>query len=407
VLVEKEGNLVSSLPGDDQISWETLQAWWNQGNGIVFWCAHGNEEGACRDIWYQDPNGNGLPEQMETTEPMFIDTQFPKLVTEDFPPVVFEASCLNGNPQAHGNLAHTLLQRVTVGNVASSRITIGTVGETQGSTPWRLSPFDPGAFSLGVYFTHSLAVSRKPLGEALRAARTTLTFGAQPWTFKTQLEFNLYGDPCLVLPACSDDSQCNDSNPCSGEESCQDGKCQAGIAVVCPQPDTPLDECSQIQCLPDDGCVTVFKEDFTRCAASDPCASAGFCEQGRCKVAPKICPPTGNPCTLSSCHEVTGNCLSHPLPDGIPCAVLGTEGACAAGECVLPRPEPDLLPDAQPDVQPEVGAAETVEAPPPQPRGCAAGAAGTIPSLALLLLAALALARAGHARVHAGGRSDV
>ena len=49
---------------------------------------------------------------------------------------------------------------------------------------------------------------------------------------------------------------------------------------------------------------------------------------------PVICPPScddGNPCTDNACDTATGQCVTKPSPDGIPCGACGA--VCVAGAC--------------------------------------------------------------------------
>jgi len=397
VLGEWAGNLTSSWPGDDFLDETRMPEYWSQGYGAVVWSAHGNYDLACRDVWHIDANEDGLPQQGETEEPAFINTLFYKAATDEFPPIVFQGSCLTACPEEHGNLTHTLLQHVSIANVASSRVTMGLKpGQDE---DWVPSPFTPGAFTLGVYFTHAVAVEKRPIAEAFHYAMGTLGLGVQPWTFKVRLEFNLYGDPSLQMPGCDEDSDCDDGNLCDGPETCFENRCRPGKPLVC-KADGTGGPCVTVQCDPAQGCITQPTEDFGPCDDGDPCTGPDFCQTGECVTAPLLCPASENPCWGGMCDPTAGECLYEPLQDGDFCILNGFSGTCLEGTCRL---APTVVEnEGTADVQPEVEAlVEDVVTLPKTSGGCTAtgGAGGTGVVLLLAALAALFALSIGHRRV--------
>lgn len=129
--------------------------------------------------------------------------------------------------------------------------------------------------------------------------------------------------------------------------------------------------------------------------AGEPCAFGAECRSGYCDacnedLAMRVCKDgpvpcsTDDSCQQGTCDQATDTCVYWSMPAGTPC----DGGVCNAGICVSdaapgPRPDPPLSPaDPRDDIPPR-----------PDDGGCgcrAAGAAprGTLPALALLMLAA-------------------
>lgn len=393
VLSECEGNLLSKYKGDGCLNENTFPEHWNQGYSAVFWCAHGSQEAAVRDIWNIDANQDGLPQQGETEEPPFVNNLFHKVAVDDYPAVVFQGSCLNADPQTHGNLTHALLQHVSVANVSSSRLTMGL---DAGDKFWEPSPYSPGAFTLGVYFIHAAVSRRKPFAEAFHYAQNTLVFGAQPWTLKVRMEFNLYGDPSMRIPGCDGDDDCDDADICNGAETCVNGLCVPGEIVVCTS-DEPTGPCRNFICQPDGGCAMVNMADNLPCSDGNPCTELDYCLAGECLADPVVCPLSQKACWESICDPDQDGCMLRPLGDGATCQTGAGLGFCADGTCIVTEtvvesPAPELTPDVissdtdgttvEADVSPSGGG------------GCSASHRGCPASFLLfLLLTALLLVR--------------
>ena len=119
---------------------------------------------------------------------------------------------------------------------------------------------------------------------------------------------------CAHVP---NSSLCEDGNPCTEGDKCVDGQCQAG-AGVCPTCAT-TDECEQ-----DD----------------DLCNGAAACIEGYCMPDPatvvKCDTSNDTPCSLTKCLPGTGECVSGNLAEGAACSDGDgcTEGeTCQGGVC--------------------------------------------------------------------------
>ena len=396
MLSERLGKLVSYHPGEDQLNGTTMADYYNQGFGMVFWCAHGNQLCAVLNTWYDDFNQDGLPQQEECLNDPFINDFFHKAADDTFPAVFFQGSCLTADPSEHGNMTHTLLQHVSIANVASTRITMG-MGSEDGT--WEPSPYSPGAFTLGVYFTHAAVAKRMPVGDAFHYAQNTLGFGIQPWTLKVRLEFNLYGDPSMRLPGCDDDSDCSDGDLCNGVEICNDGKCANGVKPDCRAEEAP-GQCREAGCLPETGCIILDRENGLPCEDGDLCTVSEHCSAGECVgPEPVQCPPPPSGCWQSVCAPDSGECMFEPANNGMACQDGEIAGICADGKCVV---EVILLADENdPQDVPLSESESVIESPPssPPPAGCGAAGASS-PSAAVLLMLLLLALGAQASRLH-------
>lgn len=124
---------------------------------------------------------------------------------------------------------------------------------------------------------------------------------------------------CLPIAA-PNATSCDDANPCTTGETCQQGVCSGGA-------DTCL--CTQDSDCSDDG---------------NACNGTPFCnlQTGKCQLNPATvvsCPGTNNPCTSNTCDPVSGACVlanaatGTACSDGVSCTAGDgcVDGACAAG----------------------------------------------------------------------------
>lgn len=156
------------------------------------------------------------------------------------------------------------------------------------------------------------------------------------------------GNPCTA-DACSPASgvthvplaagaSCSDGDACDGLETCDGaGTCLAGAAPVVDDGNP----CTTDACAPATGvthtpvAAGVSCPDTTVCNGAETCDGAGTCVAG---AAPVV--DDGNPCTVDSCHPVTG--VAHTAvangtacPGGSACLRSYT---CQAGACVGANP---------------------------------------------------------------------
>lgn len=137
---------------------------------------------------------------------------------------------------------------------------------------------------------------------------------------------------CVFVPA-NDNAPCEDGSSCTEGTTCNAGVCVASGATVCHDTENP---CKASSCG-DDGqgdCVEVDRPDGTPCDDGNPCTTADSCQEGMCKGGGDTDCDDGNPCTDDDCDEslgcfyvnATGECA-----DGNLCTV---DDRCQDGECV-------------------------------------------------------------------------
>ncbi len=105
-----------------------------------------------------------------------------------------------------------------------------------------------------------------------------------------------------------------DGSICTKDDACKDGKCVAGAAEVCDdnQPCT-ADSCDKVK-----GCVYA-NDDGKGCDADNtPCTENDACKDGKCEAgAAKAC-TTADGCVKAKCNLVDGKCL-YPFQEGQDC----------------------------------------------------------------------------------------
>ncbi|MBT9556636.1 MAG: hypothetical protein IV100_11440 [Myxococcales bacterium] len=157
--------------------------------------------------------------------------------------------------------------------------------------------------------------------------------------------FAFDGTTCALDCATSEDgTACDDGDPCTTEDACDQGTC-SGVAIVC----AALGPCViGASCQPDPefgyACVTTFAPEGSSCEDGDLCTAGDVCKKGGCQPGLPILCPDGAACELDpACDPSTGECVGTPAPDGTACedgaeCTVGDtcfDGLCTAGACAL------------------------------------------------------------------------
>jgi MYXO-CTERM domain-containing protein len=110
-------------------------------------------------------------------------------------------------------------------------------------------------------------------------------------------------------------------------DSCQSGACVGSNPVRCDAPDA----CHIPNgCDPDTGsCLYKAADDGTSCDDSNPCTLNDTCASGSCAGTPNTCEPSDGCHAAGACDQVTGECVNPVLADGTSCS----DGTCKAGVC--------------------------------------------------------------------------
>ena len=114
--------------------------------------------------------------------------------------------------------------------------------------------------------------------------------------------------------ALSDNSACDDGNPCTKADMCFGGACVAGLNV----------------------CACKVAADCAAGDDGDACTGTLTCSAGVC--APTVgttCEQPADPCSVAFCDPDDGACKTANRPDGEPCSVAkGSPKACKSGICM-------------------------------------------------------------------------
>ena len=172
------------------------------------------------------------------------------------------------------------------------------------------------------------------------------------------------GNPCTTADAC-DEGECtgdsagcectvdldcqDDGNLCNGAVVCDTSsapfKCivDPTSVVSCSLPDTLSGKCAASTCNPATGlCGLSLQPAGVGCADNSACTQGEACDgNGACVVTPVVCDDL-NPCTEDVCDAALG-CTAPPAFDGVACVdgdACTTADACSNGTCVG-GPAPD------------------------------------------------------------------
>jgi len=116
-----------------------------------------------------------------------------------------------------------------------------------------------------------------------------------------------YSDPRCNPVECETDQDCDDGNPCNGQERCVDGFCQSGIPIICDDGiDCTIDECDPIT----GECVFIPDDDL--CPVGYHCNPERGCVPSGC-ITDQDC-DDGIDCTIDRCDLSSGIgiCINEP-----------------------------------------------------------------------------------------------
>ena len=135
---------------------------------------------------------------------------------------------------------------------------------------------------------------------------------------------------CVVV---SVGGACDDGNACTLEDSCVNGLCEPGVALVCDDENT----CTDDTCAPESGCLFVSNDD-NDCSNEDACDGLESCVEGECIPGDAPVCDDQVDCTDDSCDAELG-CQYLPNDESCDDANPCTDNICdnAAGCQFLPN----------------------------------------------------------------------
>jgi len=129
---------------------------------------------------------------------------------------------------------------------------------------------------------------------------------------------------------------CSDNNACTQTDACVSGVCVGSNPIAC----TAKDQCYDVGiCNPSNGiCENPLKPDDTPCNDNDSCTQTDTCQGGWCiGDNPVICTAFDQCHDVGICDNATGLCTNPPKPEGTFCddrsACTQVDG-CMNGTCV-------------------------------------------------------------------------
>jgi hypothetical protein len=133
-----------------------------------------------------------------------------------------------------------------------------------------------------------------------------------------------------------DTNACSDGNACTQTDSCQDGVCVGGNAVVCDDGNA----CTDDACDPATGQCVFTNDDTNSCSDENACTQTDSCQAGACVGGNPVVCDDGNACTDDACNPATGQCVftnddTNACSDGNACTQTDS---CQAGACVGGNP---------------------------------------------------------------------
>ncbi|MBK8253504.1 MAG: hypothetical protein IPK82_12660 [Polyangiaceae bacterium] len=136
---------------------------------------------------------------------------------------------------------------------------------------------------------------------------------------------------CVSKPA-GDFEPCDDGNACTTNDQCSEGTC-VGLQKSC----GVAPPCKVNLCNPDTGqCEEKAGSDNSQCDDGDPCTTSGLCKNGICNKGPQIdCSLFNTDCTKGVCEPGVG-CKSTPAFDGFACddgLFCTIQEVCQGGAC--------------------------------------------------------------------------
>jgi len=185
----------SNYSCDYALNHANVMTCWPEGYGIVDIDAHHywTEDCSKRRVWAWD-DGDGVPEDPELSEPIFLCSTDNISLDNNKPSIVFNGGCTSARPENLNNLGKSLLVHGAIAYIGATRV------------PRVRSFWDDesrgGGFSIEYYFMKNIINNGQTFGEALCNCksyyRENLFFLG--WgDYQNLYTFNLYGDPTVSL----------------------------------------------------------------------------------------------------------------------------------------------------------------------------------------------------------------
>lgn len=157
---------------------ENMTATWKASPyGLCEWQTHGNEDLA----------------------KMIMNSETAAQLSDEYPTLVYQGSCLNAHPETKNNLAYSLLKTGAVGTIASTRLSLYKSGLN--------NPKDIKLTNLAMcyYFAKYMIRDGETIGDALCRLKSEVD-GDFTGAWLNYCDYVVYGDPSISINSCSGQS---------------------------------------------------------------------------------------------------------------------------------------------------------------------------------------------------------
>ena len=112
-----------------------VSQWSTTPYGIVNYWSHGDTSDAYRYYWTADTNGDGIPDGSELAYVPFLTSADTASLNNNYPSIVVQVACDNGDPQYSTNLGYELLKQGAVATFCATAFTWYSEGDLD-PEPW-------------------------------------------------------------------------------------------------------------------------------------------------------------------------------------------------------------------------------------------------------------------------------
>ncbi|MCB9737847.1 MAG: hypothetical protein H6747_01190 [Deltaproteobacteria bacterium] len=124
---------------------------------------------------------------------------------------------------------------------------------------------------------------------------------------------------------------CDDGDPCTLGDSCNNGSCSKGAVAAC----NDGNACTTDACDKEKGCAFVDLPTSATCNDGQACTAKAVCIKGTCLQVLQLDCDDKDPCTADACNQSKG-CTYSAATAGVPCDdgdACTTDSACSDGLC--------------------------------------------------------------------------
>jgi hypothetical protein len=170
---------------------------------------------------------------------------------------------------------------------------------------------------------------------ALTLSNTANFGGSTSFTVQAFKSTGDYATGDGTLTVIGNGESCSDGNACTLSDTCQNGSCQSGTAVVC----SASDQCHVAgTCDTATGsCSNPTAPNDTPCSDGNACTLSDTCQNGSCQSGTAVVCSASDQCHVAgTCDTATGSCSNPTAPNGTTCddqTYCTVSDQCTDGVC--------------------------------------------------------------------------